>query len=170
MPFGKGKGRRKPPPFYSLNADLPMLLALVCGEPPSFFCNTQADSPGFQHSLAMIAGVITVIHLPTFPSHVVLTSQPPIIMASQLALPPDTQAYMISASLIASGILSMVQIARFKIPKTNYYIGTGLITVVGTSFASLSTASAVFNALYADGTCPSIQNADGTTTRLACPE
>lgn len=32
MPFGKGKGRRKPPPFYSLNADLPMLLALVCGE------------------------------------------------------------------------------------------------------------------------------------------
>jgi hypothetical protein len=34
MPFGKGKGRRKPPPFYSLNADLPMLLALVCGESP----------------------------------------------------------------------------------------------------------------------------------------
>jgi len=99
-----------------------------------------------------------------------LIFQPPIIMASQLALPPDTQAYMISASLIASGILSMVQIARVKIPKTNYYIGTGLITVVGTSFASLSTASAVFNALYADGTCPSIQNADGTTTRLACPE
>lgn len=32
MPFGKGKGRRKPPPFYSLNADLPMLLAIVCGE------------------------------------------------------------------------------------------------------------------------------------------
>jgi hypothetical protein len=31
MPFGKGKGRRKPPPFYSLNADLPMLLAIVCG-------------------------------------------------------------------------------------------------------------------------------------------
>jgi len=35
MPFGKGKGRRKPPPFYSLNADLPMLLALVCGKSPS---------------------------------------------------------------------------------------------------------------------------------------
>jgi hypothetical protein len=37
MPFGKGKGRRKPPPFYSLNADLPMLLALVCGELPLFW-------------------------------------------------------------------------------------------------------------------------------------
>jgi hypothetical protein len=34
LPFGKGKGRRQPPPFYSLNADLPMLLALVCGESP----------------------------------------------------------------------------------------------------------------------------------------
>lgn len=91
-------------------------------------------------------------------------------MASQLALPADVQSYMISASLIASGILSMVQISRFKIPKTNYYIGTGLITVVGTSFASLSTATAVFNSLYADGTCPSINNGDGTVTRQACPE
>lgn len=34
MPFGKGKGRRQPPPFYSLNADLPLLLALVCGQWP----------------------------------------------------------------------------------------------------------------------------------------
>lgn len=116
----------------------------------------------------MIAGVITVSQPELYVTS--LTNQPPIIMASQLALPPDTQAYMISASLIASGILSMVQIARIKIPNTNYYIGTGLITVVGTSFASLSTASAVFTALYADGTCPSTQNADGTTTRLACPE
>lgn len=109
---------------------------------------------GFQHSLAMLAGVIT----------------PPIIFASQLGFAQDYQSYLISASLIASGILSMVQMSRIKIPKTRYYIGTGLITVVGTSFASLSTGSAIFNALYADGTCPSIKNADGTITRQACPE
>lgn len=102
----------------------------------------------------MLAGVIT----------------PPIIFASQLALPADYQSYMISASLIASGILSMVQISRFKIPKTNYYIGTGLITVVGTSFASLSTGTAVFNSLYADGTCTAIANAQGTLVRQPCPE
>ena len=59
MPFGKGKARRKPPPFYSLNADLPMLLALVCGEEIPINVNS-ANQTGFQHSLAMLAGVITV--------------------------------------------------------------------------------------------------------------
>ena len=40
----------------------------------------------------------------------------------------------------------------------------------GTSFATLSTASAIFNSLYSNGTCPSETAADGTVTRLACPE
>ncbi|KAJ7212368.1 hypothetical protein C8J57DRAFT_1531790 [Mycena rebaudengoi] len=33
-----------------------------------------------------------------------------------------------------------------------YYLGTGLISVVGTSFGTLSTANAVFDAMYRDGT------------------
>ncbi|GFZ42979.1 Purine permease [Saitozyma sp. JCM 24511] len=138
FPYGKNRVARVPPPFYSLHADLPILLAIVCG---------------FQHSLAMLAGVIT----------------PPIIFASELNLSADYQSYMISASLISSGILSMVQMSRIRLWR-NYYLGTGLITVVGTSFASLSTASAIFNALYADGTCPSTTAADGTVTRGACPD
>lgn len=77
---------------------------------------------------------------------------------------------MISASLIASGILSCVQMARLKIWRTKYYIGTGLITVVGTSFASLSTGTAVFNALYADGTCTTTRTAEGVVVRNPCPE
>lgn len=72
----------------------------------------------------------------------------------------------------------------------NYYLGTGLISVVGTSFATLSTANAVsclllfdfmhrslsssackiFNSMYADGTCQSTTAADGTVTRLPCPD
>ena len=40
------------------------------------------------------------------------------------------------------GILSLVQMSRIRLFK-GYYLGTGLITVVGTSFATLSTASAV---------------------------
>ena len=51
-----------------------------------------------------------------------------------------------------------------------YYIGTGLITVVGTSFATLSTANSIFNAMYNDGTCPTTIADDGTITRLACPD
>lgn len=66
-----------------------------------------------------------------------------------------------------------------------YYLGTGLITVVGTSFATLSTANAVsipalsketllitsqiFDAMYKDGTCPSTTT-DGQTTRGPCPD
>lgn len=46
------------------------------------------------------------------------------------------------------GILSLVQMSRLHLFK-NYYLGTGLITVVGTSFATLSTANAVSSRLLA---------------------
>lgn len=82
----------------------------------------------------MLAGVIT----------------PPIIFANQLGFDSGTTNYMVAASLITSGILSAVQMTRFRIPfQKKYYFGTGLITVVGTSFSTLSTGSAIFNALYA---------------------
>lgn len=78
---------------------------------------------------------------------------------------------MVAVSLISSGILSAFQMSRVPIPFTNrkYWLGTGLITVVGTSFATLSTASAIFTSLYADGTCPS-SIVDGVTVRGSCPE
>nr|AOC89075.1 purine transporter PhU [Phanerodontia chrysosporium] len=139
LPFALGGRRRKTmPPFYALDSDLPLLLALACG---------------LQHALAMLAGLIT----------------PPIIFASALSLDAETSAYMISASLIGCGILSLVQMSRIHLFK-NYYLGTGLISVVGTSFATLSTANAIFDAMYADGTCPSTTAADGTVTRGPCPD
>ncbi|KAG5352030.1 hypothetical protein C0989_004125 [Termitomyces sp. Mn162] len=126
------------PPFYGLDVDLPLVLAISCG---------------LQHALAMLAGLIT----------------PPIIFASALNLDPATSAYMISASLIGCGILSSVQISRIRIFR-NYYLGTGLISVVGTSFATLSTATAIFDAMYKDGTCPSVTSAAGVVTRKPCPD
>ncbi|CAL1699870.1 unnamed protein product [Somion occarium] len=132
------KPRRRMPPFYALDSELPLLLAMTCG---------------LQHALAMLAGLIT----------------PPIIFASALNLDSETGAYMISASLIGCGILSLVQMSRMKLWR-GYYLGTGLISVVGTSFATLSTANAIFNAMYADGTCPMITTADGTVTRGPCPD
>lgn len=41
-----------------------------------------------------------------------------------------TKSYMISASLITSGILSAVQMSRIPLFR-GYKLGTGLITVVG---------------------------------------
>ncbi|KZV63347.1 Xanthine/uracil permease [Peniophora sp. CONT] len=130
---------RRPPPFYALEADMPLLLAIGCG---------------LQHALAMLAGLIT----------------PPIIFASSLSLDAETSAYMISASLIGCALLSLLQMSRIRIWGTGYYIGTGLLSVVGTSFATLSTANSIFSAMYADGTCPTITNADGTTSNGPCPD
>lgn len=95
-------------PFFGLQDSMPVLLAILLG---------------FQHALAMLAGIIT----------------PPIIIGSAANFAPGTTQYMVSTSLIVCGILSAVQITRFHIYKTPYYIGTGLISVVGTSFAVVGT-------------------------------
>ncbi|KAF9063594.1 xanthine/uracil permease [Rhodocollybia butyracea] len=137
LPYGNNSTKRSPP-FYSLDAELPLALAMA---------------NGLQHALAMLAGLIT----------------PPIIFASALSLDSETSAYMISASLIGSGILSLVQLSRIRL-FGGYYLGTGLISVVGTSFSTLSTANAIFDAMYRDGTCSSTTAADGTITRDSCPD
>ncbi|KAF8582152.1 Xanthine/uracil permease [Ramaria rubella] len=139
LPFMKqSRSPLRSPPFYALDADLPLLVAIVCG---------------FQHALAMLAGLIT----------------PPILFANALNLDTKLQAYMVSASLIGSGLLSLVQMSRIRLWR-NYYLGTGLLSVVGTSFTTLSTALAIVDALYADGTCPSTTAPDGTVTKEACPD
>ncbi|KAK7459665.1 hypothetical protein VKT23_009646 [Stygiomarasmius scandens] len=135
LPF---RGSARAPPFYGLDDDMPLLLAIATG---------------LQHALAMLAGLIT----------------PPIIFASALSLDSVTSAYMISASLIGCGILSLVQMSRIHLFK-GYYLGTGLISVVGTSFSTLSTANAIFDAMYRDGTCSMSTLADGTSVRDPCPD
>lgn len=75
LPFsigGKRLNPRRQPPFYGIDDELPLVLAMASG---------------LQHSLAMLAGLIT----------------PPIIFASTLVLDAQTSAYMISASLIGCG-------------------------------------------------------------------
>lgn len=98
----------------------------------------------------MLAGVIT----------------PPIIIAGSANFNQDITQYLVSTSLIVCGILSAVQITRFHIYKTPYYIGTGLISVVGTSFAIIPIATKGLAQMYANGMCPTA--ADGT--KLPCPE
>jgi len=132
LPFIKKE--RRAAPFFGLNARMPVLLAMLLG---------------FQHSLAMLAGIIT----------------PPIILSSAAHLDGEMQAYLVSTSLIVSGILSSIQISRFHIYRTPYYLGTGLLSVVGTSFATIPVATGALGQMYANGYCPS--DADGNP--LACP-
>ena len=93
---------------------------------------------------------------------------PPIIIAGQGGANLDslTAQYLVSTSLIVCGILSAVQITRFHIFKTPYYLGTGLISVVGTSFAIIPVATGGLAQMYDNGMCPTA--ADGT--RLPCPD
>lgn len=128
------KRQRRAAPFFSLNQSMPILLAALLG---------------FQHALAMLAGVIT----------------PPIILSGAANLEPNVQSYLVSTSLIVSGLLSSIQITRFHIYKTNYYVGTGLISVVGTSFATIPVATGALSQMYDIGYCPS--DADGNP--LPCP-
>ena len=127
---------RRAAPFFGLNDRMPVLLALLLG---------------FQHALSMLAGVIT----------------PPIIIAGQggANLGGDDAQYLVSTSLIVCGLLSSIQITRLHIYKSSYYIGTGLISVVGTSFAVIPVATGAFTQMYATGFCPT----DSSGLKLPCP-
>lgn len=55
----------------------------------------------------------------------------------------DLQQYAISASLICSGICSIIQVSKFKVPFSEQFfgrklfVGSGLLSVMGTSFTFL---------------------------------
>lgn len=85
--------------FFGLNQQMPVVLALLLG---------------FQHALAMLAGIIT----------------PPMIIASAAGFSTSTTQYLVSTALVVSGFLSALQITRFHLKGTPYYFGTGLISVV----------------------------------------
>jgi hypothetical protein len=84
-------------PFFGLNDRMPVLLALLLG---------------FQHSLAMLAGIIT----------------PPLILSGSggANLSPQQIQYLVSTALIVSGVLSLIQIKRFHIYKTPYALNPPL--------------------------------------------
>ncbi|KAL7662787.1 Uric acid-xanthine permease [[Candida] zeylanoides] len=104
---------------------------------------------GFQHALSMLAGVVT----------------PPLIIAGTANLTTEVEQYLVSCSLIVSGILSAVQITRFHIYGTPYYIGTGLLTVIGTSFATITIVTKAIPQMYKVGICEVI---DGV--QQPCPD
>ncbi|PUU73001.1 permease family-domain-containing protein [Tuber borchii] len=128
---------RRSAPFFGLDDRMPVLLALLLG---------------FQHALAMLAGIVS----------------PPILLggAGGANLSAEAQRYLVSTALIVCGILSTIQITRFHIWGTPYYVGTGLISVVGTSFAIIPVALGALDQMYANGKGPMGKD----NIRLPCPE
>lgn len=69
----------------------------------------------FQHVLAAFVGIIT----------------PPLIICSSLGLDPENTSYIISMSLFASGVCTFIQCRKIG------PVGSGLLSLQGTSFAFL---------------------------------
>lgn len=73
----------------------------------------EAVFAALQHLLAIFVAIIT----------------PPLIISGALGLDAETTAYLVSMSLIASGIATFIQCRRFGC------LGTGLLCIQGTSFS-----------------------------------
>lgn len=101
-------------PFYTLNERLPIVLAALMG---------------LQHCFAMIGGLIVV---------------PFVIFRFSIDLEDDAlQQYAISASLISCGICTIINVMKLPVPFSDkvfgrkLYVGSGLLSVMGTSFTFL---------------------------------
>jgi len=120
----KGADEFKPPPFYAHDEGLSLLVAL---------------SIGLQHALCMSTNIITPALL-VF--NVVMGYFPEVYdpslgdeQAANRERALDTAQYLVSASLICSGIGTMMQVSTIPIPftKGKYQLGTGVLSTMGTA-------------------------------------
>lgn len=133
------------PPFFYPNDKIPLLLILILG---------------LQHALTMISGIVT-----------------PILAIARGAFYLDVQSteYLISAGFIVSGIATFLQITRSRLGNSKWYLGSGLLSVVGPTFDIIPVALKYTQRLYETGKCPSttttvVEGGGGGTTKLPCPD
>ncbi|KAJ5634306.1 hypothetical protein N7528_002148 [Penicillium herquei] len=123
-------------PFYGLNDEVPIFLTIILG---------------LQHALTMIGSIVS----------------PPLAIASGSFYLNTTQSqYLVSAAFITTGIATALQVTRVHLKKTPFYIGTGLLSVVGPTFDIIAIASSYADMRYSNGTCPT--SSDGS--QLPCPD
>lgn len=123
-------------PFYGLNDEIPIFLTILLG---------------LQHALTMIGSIV---------------SPPLAIAGGAFNFDAEITQYLVSAAFITTGIATALQVTRVHIAKTPFFIGTGLLSVVGPTFDILPIAFNYTSMRYANGTCPTA--ADGT--QLPCPD
>ncbi|CAO2650805.1 Nn.00g091020.m01.CDS01 [Neocucurbitaria sp. VM-36] len=129
------KYKGKAIPFYGLHDQVPILLTIILG---------------LQHALIMIGSVVS----------------PPLAIASGAFYLDSAQvSYLVSAAFITTGIATAIQVTRLHIKGTPFFVGTGLLSVVGPTFDIIPIAFSYTSMRYNNGTCPVA--ADGT--QLPCP-
>ena len=123
-------------PFYGRNDRVPVLLTLLLG---------------LQHALTMIGSIVS----------------PPLAIASgAFNFDASTTQYLVSTAFITTGIATALQVTRLHIMKTPFFIGTGLLSVVGPTFDILPIVFNYSALRYKAGTC--LVATDGT--EQPCPE
>ena len=94
---------------------------------------------GLQHAFAMIGGLIT---------------PPLVVMRFTVCGFPfcsDLEQYAVSAALITSGICTIINCMQIPIPFTKLKIGSGILSVLGTSFTFLPIFELAISQMKADG-------------------
>lgn len=129
MPWKKEKAKLN---FYSKDEELPVLMAVFMG---------------LQHAMAMVGGLIT-------PPLVVFKFT---VCGFAAGFCPDLVQYAVSAGLITSGICTIINILKFPIPYSDkifgrvIYIGSGVLSVMGTSFTFLPIFEIAIDQMKRDG-------------------
>ncbi len=113
------------PSMISTRADSPDVLYGLDDRPPV----PESLLAAFQHVLAVLVGIVT----------------PPLIIAGALGLELEDASYVVSMSLLISGIATFIQVRRFG------PVGSGLLSVQGTSFSFLAPIIAAATAVTAGG-------------------
>lgn len=93
---------------------------------------TETIFAALQHVLACFVGIVT----------------PSLIIGGALQLPPETVAYLVSMSLFVSGIATFIQVKKIG------PVGSGLLSIQGTSFAFIGPIIAAGGAATAAGATP----------------
>jgi xanthine/uracil permease len=92
---------------------------------------------------------------------------PPLAIASgAFNFEAGMTTYLVSTAFITTGIATALQVTRLHIMKTPFFIGTGLLSVVGPTFDILPIVFNYAALRYKSGTCPVLQ--DGT--QGPCPD
>jgi uric acid-xanthine permease len=119
--------------FYTKDEEIPYLMALLMG---------------LQHCFSMVGGLITVPYV--------------VFRFSVCFSCIDQQQYAISAALIASGICSLINVSKLPIPFTErwfgrqLYLGSGVLSVLGTSFTFLPIFEIGITQQVEDGVDPEV--------------
>lgn len=116
-----------PPMFLGKDEKLPFLLS---------------SSMGLQHMLAMCVGIAT--------SGGMLHAGEACWNSSHDSDMCASKGFLVSCSWIVSGLLTAVQVFRCKIKGTPFSLGTGLVSVMGTSFTFLPLGQQMVSGAIAD--------------------